>query len=167
VSKQERASWTALVVNVLIGVWYFSAIFSLPGDLNLYSRALMQLIIKMIIVSIVVAIAAEIVFHILAGQPKDKVSEDERDQVIDTRAARNGYYLLVAGVFVIITRIVMAVSVEQMPAFKRAGHTAGVIETLFATPVSPIYIANLLLLAFFAAGTAVHASRIFYYRRGY
>ena len=33
--------------------------------------------------------------------------------------------------------------------------------------VSPLYIANLLLLAFMVSGTVVHASRIFYYRRGY
>lgn len=166
-SKQERASWIALFVNALVGVWYFSAVFSLPGDMNLHSRALVHLFVQMIILSIVFTIAAEIVFHIVAGKPSDKVSQDERDRLIAARATRNGYYVLASGVFIVMARIVMAASVEQMPAFKRAGHVPGVIETLFGGAVSPLHIANLLLLAFMLAGAFVNASRVFYYRRGY
>jgi hypothetical protein len=167
VSKPERASWIALLVNLLVGVWYFNAVFSLPGDVNLYSPALAHLIVQLIILSIVLAIAAEVVFHVLAGQPSDKVSQDERDRLIAARAARNGYYLLAAGVFAIMARIVMAASVEQMPSYVRAWHEPGAIETLFAGPVSPLHVANLLLLAVMVAGAVVNASRVFYYRRGY
>ena len=35
-SKQERASWVSLVVNLVVGVYYFSANFKIAGAGNVF-----------------------------------------------------------------------------------------------------------------------------------
>ena len=106
-SRQERISWVSLVVNVVIGAYYFSAIFDLAESGELYGPAMAGLIFRLIVIAIVIGIAGEIVLTVLSGRAADKVSADERDRLINARATRNGYYVLTAGVILLTSHIVL------------------------------------------------------------
>lgn len=167
-STQERTSWVALAVNLVVGVWYFTAVLGMPGEVDIYSVGMARLIIRITFIAIVLAIAAEILLRWLSDQPRDVVAADERDGLISSKAFRNAYFVLSAGVFAVIVRIVLAAGFTRIPAGTLAhGAPPGVIQTWFFHAVGPVFVAHMLLLAIMVASTAVYASRIFYYRRGY
>ena len=166
-SKQERVSWVSLVINLVIGICYFSVIFAMAESGDIYGPAMAALIFQLIVIAIILGIIGEIVLHILSGRPADKVAADERDRLINAKAVRNGYYVLTAGIIALTSHIVLVGGLERFSAdYPIARPTFDVIGT-FLHPIAPIIIAQFLLLASMVASSAIYASRIFYYRRGY
>ena len=166
-SKQERMSWISLAVNLVIGFYYFSAVFALAESGGFYGPAMAGLILKLIILSIALSIVAEIVLSILTGRATDKVAADERDKLISAKAMRNGYIALTIGVVVLMSHIVLVGGFDRFAAdYPITGPTIDVVRTLLK-PLPPIIIAQFLLLASMVGSTVIYASRIFYYRRGY
>jgi hypothetical protein len=161
-SKQEKASWSLLVSNLAIGVWYFSMLFGLGTDLAAQVGAMVGLFIKLTVVSIVLAVAGEIVMYALSGNSKDTVEEDERDQLISLKARRNGYFVLVSAVI-----LLMAAPVVTIALTLRIPPTAPDFATAFLQQAGQaVFMANLLLLALMLAEVVIQGSRVFYYRRG-
>jgi len=167
-SQQERVSWIALVVNTLIGYWYFERVLSLPADADLFGPRMAAFAVQLIILSIFISIACEVALHIVqkgAGSDNDKKRVDERDVLINLKASRNAYGVLSVAVVIVLAQIAI---LEMAP---RWGHRLPNPETVLGVmgtgPLAPMHIAQLLLLALTLTGITVYASRIFHYRRGY
>lgn len=162
-SKQEKSSWVLLAVNVIVGIWYFSAIFALGADVPLHAPQMGQLIARITIVAIAVAILGEIVMHAIVGKAHDAVELDERDRIIGLKACRNGYFVLVSAVIVLMVALVAAIGfTHRVPS-----SPPGIILSFLKEAGEAIFMANLLLCALVLTEIAIQSSRIFYYRRGY
>ena len=166
-SKQERVSWVSLAVYVVIGIYYFSAIFALAESGEIYGPAMAGLIFKMILIAIAIGVVGEIVLHILSGRAADKVVADERDKLINAKAMRNGYYVLTAGVIVLTSHIVLVGGLDRFSEDYPIARPTFDVMAMYLHPMAPIVIAQFLVLASMVAAGAIYASRIFYYRRGY
>lgn len=166
-SKQERMSWVSLAVNVVIGFYYFSAAFALAESGDFYGPPMAWLVLKLVILGIILGIVGEIVLRFLTGGAADKIAADERDKLINAKAVRNGYYVLTAGAIALTWHIVVVGGLDRFAQdYPITQPTIDVMNTML-DPLAPIVIAQLLLLAGMISSSAIYASRIFYYRRGY
>lgn len=161
-SKQEKASWTLLVLNVIVGIWYFSAVAT-SGPGLIMSPQLGSLIARIIVVAIVLAIAGQIVTNWFMAKSKDAVEVDERDQLIGLKAFRNGYWILGIAVAALIVGLWVLTRLTHPPTGELAINSNGSSLKLTDAPV----IANLLLCVLVATEIVVQSSKVFYYRRGY
>ena len=168
-SQQERISWISLIVNLLIGYWYFERVFSLPADANLFGARMAAFAVQLIILSIFIGIACEIALRMVqrgaSDGDADKNKVDERDMLIGLKASRNAYGVLAVAVVVVLAQIAI---IEMAPRWwHRMPVPDNVLERIAIGPIAPMHIAQLLLLALTLAAITVYISRIFYYRRGY
>lgn len=167
-SKQERVSWVSLIVNLVIGYWYFERVFSLPAGADLLGSGMARFAINLIILSIFIGIASELVLHAVqkraGGEGADKSQIDERDRLINLKASRNAYGVLSAAVIIVLVQIAL---IEGIYSFRRRPEPDTVLELMATGPLAPMHIAQLLLLALTLGGITVYVSRIFCYRRGY
>lgn len=160
-SKQERTSWALLILNLIVGLWYFSAVFTMGPGL-IMGPQLGSLIARIVIVAIVIGIAGQIVMNCLVTKQRDAVDLDERDRLIGLKAFRNGYLAL--GIAVVI--LMVGLFVLTRLAHPATGELA--IDTNeFAFKLDTTFIANLLLCALVMTEVVVQTSKVFYYRRGY
>lgn len=162
-SEQEKASWSLLIINVIIGAWYFSTVFEMGTDVLAQMRVLIALLIKVTLLAIVLGILGEVLMHWLAGRSRDKVARDERDQLINLKAQRNGYFVLAAALIALL-HVLLAVALG-MP--ERIAERSLAISGFLEKAGTAIFMANLVLLALVVTEVAVQGSRIFYYRRGH
>jgi hypothetical protein len=168
-SQQERVSWVSLVVNLVIGYWYFERVFSLPAGADLFGPRMAVFAINLIILSVFIGIASELVLRAVqkraGGEGADKSQIDERDRLIDLKATRNAHGVLWTAVFIVLVQIAL------LEWAQRFGHRISdpqtVLELMVTGPLAPMHIAQVLLLGLTLAGITVYASRIFFYRRGY
>ena len=107
-SKQERLSWVSLVVNALIGYWYFAAVLRLPPGADLFGPRMAAFAIQLIVLSVVISVACEVALQVAqkhaGGSSKDKNSVDERDTLINLKASRNAYAVLSMAIAVLLAR---------------------------------------------------------------
>lgn len=168
-SQQERVSWVSLVVNVLIGYWYFERVLSLPAGADLFGPGMARFAINLIILSIFIGIACEVALGMAqkrsGGSDADKNSIDERDQLINLKASRNAYGVLSMAIGLLLVRVALVEWVQR--SGRHVPDPQSMPELLLIGPLAPMHIAQLLLLALTLAGIAKYASRIFFYRRGY
>lgn len=167
-SKQEQASWVSLVITVLVAIWYFSIVLQAPPDADLQGREMARLIGRIVTMAIVLGIAGEVLLRYFAKSPQGSTETDERDELINLRASRNGYVALSISVAVVLVQIALIEMVQRLPAERLTlpeGH--GVLDLLLRGPLSALLVAQLLLLALTIGGICVYVSRIVYYRRGY
>jgi hypothetical protein len=169
-SKQERVSWVSLVVTVFLATWYFGRVFALPGDADLHSRAMIRLVSGLIIYAILLGIAGEVVLNWVSrksgGADADRVALDERDALINLKAGRNAYIALFIGICTVLWQI--AATESQAYGYTRPTQlVASVGERILVGPLTPLLIAQGLLLVLTVAGISVYLTRIVYYRRGF
>jgi len=173
-SQQERVSWLSLLTTLLIGYWYFHAVFALPADANLHGPAMARLVTKLIVMAIAIGIAGELLLRVVQNRPHaagpDATPADERDALIHLKATRNAHVALGLGVILVLCQIAM---LEMAPRF--AGRLAAqpvqgpdtLLQRLLTGPLSALHVAQLLLLALTLASITLYGSRVLYYRRGY
>jgi hypothetical protein len=174
-SRQERVSWVSLLVTLIIGYWYFSRVFALPADASLHGMVMAAFVTKLIVIAIVVSIAGEVALRLAqrymrGDDGEDATARDERDALIDLKSTRNGHGTLIVGLFIVLGQIAMHESVQHWGQFRQARAGADpetVLQLIFAGPLSPLLVAQLLLMVLTLSGAVTYASRIFYYRRGY
>jgi hypothetical protein len=167
-SDQERISWVALIVNVVIGGWYFSRILAAPADANLFGPGMAMFAISLVTIAIIVGILCEVMLRIVqkqTGGGGDAAAHDERDTQIGLKATRNAHGVLAASVIVVLAQIALLEWVRRFPG--RRGPPDTVLELLGTGPLQGPHVAQLLLAALTLTAIALNASRIFYYRRGY
>ncbi len=167
-SERERVSWVELTVNSIIAIFYFSRVFALPADADLFGPRTAAFAVSLIVTAVIVSIACQIVLRIIqkaTGGGEDAAQQDERDALISLRATRNAHYVLGAGVVVALVQVAL---IEWATRYRgRHGDPDTVLELLATGPLEAMHVVQLLLLALALAAFTFNASRVFYYRRGY
>jgi len=166
-SDRERVSWVALIVNLVIGGWYFSRILALPSGADLFGPRTAAFAVALITTAIIVSVACEILLRIIqrqTGGGTDAAAQDERDTLIDLKAARNAHGMLGFAVVVVLVQIAM---VEWAQRYLGRRDPATVLELLATGPLGAMHVAQLLLFALLLGSVTLNASRIYFYRRGY
>jgi hypothetical protein len=143
-SFQEKSTWGTLVALLIIGTLYSNAAWQLWQRDVLVSEALFGLLIGYTVLLVIVLVAYHVLIVVVSGSE----AEDERDRLIEWRAGYIGGIVLAFGVFTVIGHILI-------------GGWLG--DPLF---LSPVGIANALLLAMLVASVAELALKLVYYRRG-
>jgi hypothetical protein len=169
-SKQERVSWISLIVNLVIGFWYFGRVFRLPAGTDLFGPGMAIFAVNLIILSIFIGIASEVALRVAqkqvrGGESKDATGTDERDVLISLKSSRNAYGVLSAAIFLVLVLIALLEWTQRF--WHSTPDPKTVLELLATGPLAPMHIAQLLLLALTLAGITVYVSRIFHYRRGF
>jgi hypothetical protein len=169
-SQPEKASWVALVVNVLIGCCYFGVVSNMPGDSHLLGPGMALFIVPLIVLAILAALVSELVLRAIqrdaGGDPARRERLDERDRIINLRAGRNAYVVLVVAIAAVLGQIAMT-GWEQSWGWPAAQVADTVLERMVRGPLTGPVIAQLLLLALTLAGVCKYLTRIVSYRRGY
>jgi hypothetical protein len=167
-SQQERVSWVALVVNTVIGYWYFERVFSLPADADLFGPGMAAFAVRLFVLLIVITIACEVALRVVSksvGSDADKNTIDERDRLIDLKAVRNAYGVLSMGIVIVVVQVVQIEWAQRYRHLRPDPQT--MLELIGTGPLGASHVVQLLLLALTLAAITVYASRIFHYRRGY
>ena len=143
-SFQEKSAWGMLLAHGVIGTLYFSSAWNLWRADQLSATIMIKLAFGYMLVLIIAAV----VYHTLVVAVDRPPGDDERDRLIAWCAGAIGGTVLAFGVFAII------------------GHL--VLNALYGGVVliSPIFIANTLLLVVLLATLAELAAKLWFYRRG-
>jgi hypothetical protein len=169
-SQQERASWASLVVNAFIGILYFCVVFGMPGDSHLLGPGMAIFIVPLIIAAVIALVSSELVLRWIqrrAGDdPARREKLDERDRLINLRAGRNAYVVLVVAIGTVLTLIAMT-GWSQSWGWPVSQAPDTVALRMVRGPLTGPVIAQLLLLALTLAALCRYLTRIVSYRRGY
>lgn len=167
-SHEERVSWVALLVNLVLGFWYFSVVLALPADADLFGANTGAVVVTLIVAAIVLTICCEVALRVVQqarGEKTDAASRDERDALIGLRATRNAHGVLGFSVVIVLVQIAL---IEWAARYRsRRGPPETVLELLGTGPLQSMHVAQMLLLALTLAAITLNASRVFYYRRGF
>lgn len=146
-SYQERRSLVNLFSTILITVSYSAYMIQRYPEAESYSEAIFrfwgEFFLILILVSIIVKIAIYIIFSIIntvATHEEEPSIMDERDTLIELKAARNALYVFSAGFLLAMASLVMDM------------------------PPSAMFI--LLLCAGFVSEMISEISQFYFYRRG-
>jgi hypothetical protein len=168
-SNQERISWVALIINLVIGYWYFSRVLGLPADADLFGPITAAFAIKLVMLAVFVGIATEILLRIVqksTGDGGDAAAEDERDALIGLKATRNAHGVLGFAVVAVLVQIALLEWGARSRHWSWRYEPETVLGLLGTGPLLSTHVAQLLLAALGLAAITLNASRIFYYRRG-
>jgi hypothetical protein len=169
-SEQERISWVALIVNVVIGAWYFGRVLAAPAEADLFGPQIAKLAIGLVITAVLVGIACEVLLRIVqqrTGGGSDAAVQDERDALIDLKATRNAHGVLGVAVVVVLVQIALLEWGARSRYWSWRYEPETVLGLLGTGPLQSMHVAQLLLAALGLAAITLNASRVFYYRRGY
>ena len=135
-SFEEKSIWISLLTISLIFGYYFVRIFQMAfqDDINVAQS------IVLLISVIVMVIIVEVVFHIIIALKDRPEALDERDRMIELKATRNAYFVLVFGIFLPMAGI--------------------------AAQVRPFIVAHVIMFIFVLSEITKFLTQLFYYRRG-
>lgn len=169
-SQQERVSWVSVVVNVVIGCWYFSYVLGLPGSTNLLGMGMVGFVAAITFAAILTAIVSNVVLREVQKHggvdPARRERLDERDRLISLRAGRNGYVVLTAMTAFVVGMIGMTQWLGSWQVHFTFSHDT-VLTRLIAGPLTGGLIVQWLLLAMTLAEVCKYLTQIVSYRRGY
>ena len=149
-SFREKSIAASLLLTLVLFAYYFSKVFKvLAADSSESVQNLPAVLIGVVVMMVVV----EAVFHtVIAIAARGNDRDDERDRLIEAKATRIAYFVLVAGC---VTTI---------------GHAtlSGLFPERVAPSVlaNPIMTANLVLFSFILAEITGFTMQLVYYRRG-
>jgi hypothetical protein len=135
-SYREKSIWGSLITTLVVYGYYFAGVFGRSRPTEINRAALAQLGLAVVFI-----VAMEIVYHIVIAITSRVDPKDERDIQIEGKAYRNAYFLLVAGLFMLLGVIVLV----------------GMTEFLTV---------NLMLFSVVAAELLKSLTQLFLYRRG-
>ena len=135
-SFHEKSIWISLATISLIFGYYFVRVFKMASQDQINVVESIVLLISVIVMVIIV----EVVFHIILALRTRPEAQDERDRLIELKATRNAYFVLVFGIFLPIACI--------------------------AASVRPFIVAHVIMFIFVLSEIAQFLSQLFYYRRG-
>lgn len=167
-SNEERISWVALLVNLIVGSWYFSRILQLPANADLFGPRILAFTVKLVMFAVLASIACEILLRIVqksTGGGSDAAARDERDTLISLKATRNAHGVL--GFAVVVVLVQVALTEWGRRYWAGRGEAETILELMGRGPLQAMHVAQLLLLALTLSAITLNVSRIVYYRRGY
>ena len=147
-SYRERSILGSLAATVVVFGLYFAKLLRVSRGGPLEAGD----VLWMMIAAVIALIAIEIVFHILISVGAGEPPPDERDKLIAARAGRN------AGVALAVAANVLIVTILLNEVLR--GVTGA------AMGLTPVVIAQVVLLALIVAQVFQYASQLYYYRRG-
>ena len=136
-SYQEKSVLGSLLAVGVVFGYYFASVLR---DLGRPAFDGASLPIGGLVLAVIAIVVIEIVYHIVLALESKPVPKDERDTLIASKAYRNAYFVLSAGIFVVMCAVMLA--------FK------------------PFVTVNLVLFVWVLAELAQFATQLFYYRRG-
>ena len=148
-SYQERSVLGSLAATLAVFGIYFVKVAGLASEGQLEVGRVLWLMIGAVIVLIII----EIVYHILISARSGQPPLDERDKLVAARAGRNSGLVLGAGAVVTI----VAILVSEL--------SGGATHSPMG--LSPIMIAQVILLLLVIAQAVQFLSQLYYYRRGF
>ena len=141
-SFQEKSAWGLLAGILIVSAFYF------PAALNIVEYAgNPAALIAISVVGVVALVVIEVIYHIIIVIPGGDES-DERDQLIDLKAERNGGLVLGLTLFLLVGHII----------------TQNVLAA--GSGPSALLIAVYIIAAITASEVAKLASQIWFYRAG-
>lgn len=150
-SVREKNLWVELLVNGLIAVYYIPRLFWLIhyGDRALRGAAMVNLIVG----TVMTAIFARIVLAVLLHAQQKPEPMDERDHFIEQRA-NNVFGAVLQGCMLLV---IASIAVQEFD---------GGAWRHLPMMLSPLVIANVLLVGFMLAAIARDVVKAVLYRRG-
>ena len=167
-SNRERISWVGLIINLVIGGWYFSRVLALPADADVFGPHMAMFAVGLVTTAIIVAVVCEILLRMVqkgVGGGTDAAPQDERDALIDLKAVRNAHGVFVFAIILVLVQIALLDWARRYRDRRPDPET--ILGVLGTGPLEAMHVAQLLLAALTLGAVALNASRVFYYRRGY
>jgi len=151
-STREKNLWSELLVDIVIGLYYFPKMFvMMASNTELSGGAMAELITGTVILAIFMGIIISVFLH----TQKKPEQVDERDHLFDARGSRIAYTVLGLCVALVIGHIIVN---EMLPEVARDRALLN---------LSPVAIAHLLLLSLYLSSVIKTVMQLFFYRRGY
>ena len=148
-SRQEVYSWAAILSNLALFLVYIAVVFGIPSILEPYSGNVVKVIVILVIVDLVFQFVISI-----QGKRIPMVDRDERDDQIEGRGFKMGYYVFLVSIIVLIGHL-FVVSIFEPYA------DAQYLEIMKQLPL------HYLVFTMIAGSTAKSIVQLVHYRRGY
>jgi len=145
---QEKSAIASLAAVLLVFWFYFSGVLVLIRNDQLHAASASGLMIGAVVVLVII----EIVFQIAVAVFSGGTATDERDKLIAAKAGRNSGILLGVGALTTI----MAILASEI--------RGGLGDSEIA--LTPILIAQIIMLLMVLAQVFEYLSQLYYYRRG-
>jgi hypothetical protein len=138
-SFREKTAWVTLCAIVIVSVMYW---LHVPDPFDPHSHThMLHAMGASVLAYFLIEVIARLVLRL--RNPQDaRQPKDEREWLIDLKALRVAYYVLVTGIL------------------------AGMFVTLHLIGASHEAVTWMVFMAFVVSQMAKHAARIYYYRRG-
>jgi hypothetical protein len=140
---REKSAWVCLVTTLLIFFPYFGYVLQLFLDDQLSRAVVLDYFLGALFAQSMLTIVAHVVMSIRSRREK----ADERDANIEARSLRASYWVLTVMLWTLITCIP--------------------IPTVAGRVLTPLFISQLLLLAWVLGEVAKYTAQVVFYRRGY
>ena len=147
-SDRELNIWGELILNIVVCFYFFNGVFQLTPGSDKYAADLAEIIIGVVVIAVVYSIVA---FGLINITTKAE-AKDEMDRVIDVRSDKMG-------------SIAMSVFVTLIMCFIILTESRGSVTSIGISEMTPIFIAQLLLMTLVASSTVKSISRLYNYRK--
>jgi hypothetical protein len=137
---QEKRIWVSLLTTLVIFGYYFKNVYESFRSSAVDPGEMIGLFISVTVMLIIVEIFSEILLSFGAGRDA-KQPKDERDRLIELKATKFAYYLLMAGIWISFAAVFSTSPRITMP--------------------------NALLFFLVLAEVVKFALQLFFYRRGF
>lgn len=148
-SNRELNIWSELILNILVCFYFFNGVFQLVPGSDEYAADLAETIIGVVVIAVVYSI---VVFGFINTVTKEE-AKDEMDHIIDVRSYKMGY-------------IAMDIFVTLIMCFIIFYESMGNFVSIGVSEMTPILIAQLLLLTLVISSTIKSLSRLYLYKKG-
>ncbi|MCF6196495.1 MAG: hypothetical protein L3J50_07300 [Emcibacter sp.] len=148
-SNREKSLWSKVLLDVIIALYFFPAVFAMEGGMAANVDEIASLIRTVIVLAIVGSLV--IYWLLKAGKAEKK---DERDYQFEARSYLVGYAVMLTAVSIFIGHIILNELTVRLFDFQ--------YEDLNSLQIVIYLLLSLTLAEFFK-----DATKLFYYRRGY
>jgi hypothetical protein len=135
-SQRELSIWGSLAATLVVYGYYFAEILTARRPSEFDRISLIRLMFAVFVIVVI-----EVVYHIAISLISKAEPKDERDILIEGKAYRLSYFLLVADLFMLMGTVVLV-------------------------GLTPFLIVNLMLVSVVVSEIVKSVTQLFYYRRG-
>ena len=148
-SRQEVYSWASLLSNLAFLLAYIVIVFGIPSILEPYSGNVIQVLVVLVIVDLVFQAVISI-----QGKRIPTVDRDERDDQIEAKGFKMGYYTFLVSIVTLIGHLFV---VSVLEPFADANY----LQIMKQLPM------HYLVFTMIAGSSAKSIVQLVHYRRGY
>jgi len=149
-SMMEQKTWGSLAITLVVCVYFISRILGADGIMDFSPAALIWIYIKIVILFIVLEVG-HVIYLLWRNKSKD-ITEDERDQLISGKAARNGFWMTLLGIEAFLFTMILQKMYPDARILNLPAETA--TDLTFS-----------LFMVLFGGLLVKYLSMLFYYRR--